>query len=233
MINFNDMINQVSASNSAEYSEELDTLTNKTIAEMTKAQINYPTAIFFLGYDSPNFTYGNAVNVTSQGGRASFRLRMIVPEGFDRGEGRSVGGSVYIDNLPTAQLPYVRQNQPSPGFVQYPYTEDGGWQYENFGGEGQGFYVKEQMYTFSFGPECIPLKVTSFPLVFRKFGFYTGGNAPGGGGGMEARTLVAQKNNPAGIIEVDPIETMNIRLQPTCEGAPSFQVAPPPKGTGR
>lgn len=220
MRDFTSIMNDLVVTNKVSPNKEIDEICNKTIAGMSMAQVSQPTAVFFLGFDSPNFTYGNAVNVTSGGGRASFRLRMIVPGPSSLNPSRRMGGSVYIDNQPSYELPYVRQNQPSPGFVEYPFTAEGGWEPSEFGEA----YIKEQMYTFSFGPDCVPLKVSSFPLVFREFAFYTGKGT--GGGAIPTRTLIYQKNNPAGIIEVNGREDLAIKIQPTCEGAPSFQKAP-------
>ena len=216
MRDFTSIMNNLVVTNKVSPNKEIDEIFNKTVANMAKSQLSEPTAIFFLGFDSANFTYGNAVNVTSGGGRASFRLRMMVPAGYDFAPNRSMGGSVYIDNRSYA-LPYVRQFQPEAGFVQYPYTEKGGWEQSEFGG---GARVKEQLYTFGFGPDCVPVKTRSFPLAFREFGFYSGSSS------LPTRTMIYQKNNPAGIIEVNGIEKLDIRIQPTCDGAPSFDSAP-------
>ena len=175
------------------------------------------------------FSYNVPVNIASGGGRASFDAVAIVPGDVSYSPTRSLGGTVKIGPVQgnPIELPYVRQVIPNPGFNQFPFTEDAGWEEV---GENK---ILRWRYVFAFGPECIPLKARSFDISWRGWAWYPGTSVP-------VTTLVYQSGNPAGVIEDEGQGvTITARLQPTCEGAPTLQQAPPtfltrpPRDTGK
>ena len=182
-----------------------------------------PFLLFSLGTAGQrDFSYGQAVNVTSQGGRASFKATAVIPAGYEFHESRGLRGTVKIGQIAgnCTDLPYVRQYNPQQCLFDFPFTPDHGW--EVIAGES-GLKILRWQHVFGFGPDCVPLKTTSFPLSFRGFSFYSAG------GSLPVDVRISQQNNPEGIITVgDSGHTMNIAIKPTCEGAPVFTAAPPP-----
>lgn len=191
---------------------------SKELAMKAVAQSSGPVLLFSLGNSGQrDFAYGQAVNVTSQGGRASFKATCVVPGDYNWDETRGLRGTVKLGQVAglCSDLPYVRQYTPESCSFDFSFTENAGW-------ETAGDYkILRWNHVFGFGPECVPLKTRSFPLSFRGFQFYSSG------GGMGVTTLISQRGNPAGMITVGASHTLDIAIQPTCEGAPSFQAAPP------
>ena len=217
MKNFNDLINSAAASVKVEMVDtEKEPLTDEQKRAFAQTFNGIQVAFLLGGANRGNvFSYNVPVNIASGGGRASFDAVAIVPGNVSYSPTRSLGGTVKIGPVQgnPIELPYVRQVMPNPGFNEFPFTEDAGWEDV---GENK---ILRWKYVFSFGPECIPAK--SFQISFRGWTFYPSGSLP-------VTAMVYQSENPAGVQEDNGQGvTITARLQPTCEGEPTFQPAPP------